>query len=147
MEQGKMTMHSYKPLRITLLVYEILRLSAMAFLFAVLSNQSKGLFPYVVHLTPNALFTLMALFLLIRLEEYRNFLPLYTAGKVISVITFYIWSIVSLQTVLAEAYLEMNTENIYPLLSGVFGISLGDLLSILGSWVLLGKIRRTNGGS
>ena len=136
-------MHTYKPIRAALLVYDIFRIAVLALMFASLSPLKAGLFPHLVYLTPNALFPLMALFLLIRLPDFKSYLPLYLAGKIIAVITFYVWGIVSFGSGQDTAYLEMNQKYPYVLFFGSFVLSLGDLLSIVGSWVLLNKIYRS----
>lgn len=141
-------MFIYKPLRAALLVYEILRFSVLAFLFAFFSPLEgavlAGVFPYLVYLTPNALFPMIALFLFIGFPEYKNYLPLYTAGKLIAVITFYVWCIVSLRPLLDEHLLGLDPENFhrgFVLLSGGFILGMTDLFSVFGSFFLLRKVQ------
>jgi hypothetical protein len=97
-----------------------------------------------VYVTPNALFPLIALFLWLRLEEFKAYLPLYLAGKVIALVAFYAWAIFSFRPALGQAFLGMGAGSVVQgivLLSGSFILSLGDLLSIFGSWLLFNKVR------
>lgn len=53
----------------------------------------NGILP--VYISSNALFPLMALFMWLKPEEYRNYITLYTAGKVITLVSFFAWEIFS----------------------------------------------------
>jgi hypothetical protein len=107
-------MNIYKPLRIALFFYEIFR-------FAVFVMQGNAVFTTIQGwqwTTPNALFLLMALFLLIDLDRYAAFLPLSVAGKSIAVVLA-IWSVFSSLT---QAGTEMFFSDTV--------IAIGDTLSI-----------------
>jgi hypothetical protein len=141
-------MEIYRPLRATLFVYELLRLLILAgmfgFFFPLEGAVRGGVFPYLVYVTPNALFPLIALFLWLRLEEFKVYLPLYLAGKVIALIAFYVWAVSSFRPALGQAYLGMDAGSVMHgivLLSGCFILSFGDSLSILGGWLLFSKVR------
>ncbi|AEF80374.1 sensory box histidine kinase [Leadbettera azotonutricia ZAS-9] len=115
-----------------------------AFFSPMEGAERGGVFPYLVYVTPNALFPLIALFLWLRLGEFKAYLPLYLAGKVIALIAFYAWAVFSFRPALREAFLGMDAGSIVHgmvLLSGSFILSLGDLLSIFGSWLLFNKVK------
>jgi hypothetical protein len=88
-------MEKIKPLRLALLIYDVLRLAALALLVALFTgpgnNTLAGAFPYIVYAAPNCLFPLMSLFLLVRPREHRAYLPLYMAGKALGVMVFMGW--------------------------------------------------------
>ncbi|MDR0474971.1 MAG: hypothetical protein LBH43_15015 [Treponema sp.] len=147
-------MREYKPLRAALLVYDFLRLAALALLFAFFSPLEGALhgrlFPYLVYLTPNALFPLMALFVFIGIREFKNYLPLYLAGKLIMLVTFYVWSAVSLIPAMNEPYMGLQMDKIghgVILFLSSIALSIGDALSIFGSWFMLNKIRLSGPGN
>ncbi|MDR1466496.1 MAG: hypothetical protein LBI40_02620 [Treponema sp.] len=83
-------MNIYKPLRIALFSYEIFRFT----LFVVHGNAVFTTIQGWQWTAPNALFPLMALFLLIDLDRYAAFLPLSVAGKSIAAILM-LWSVFS----------------------------------------------------
>ena len=133
-------MDVYQPLRAGLFIYELLRLLLLLVfsLFLPLEGQSGAFFPYLAYLSSNALFPLMALFLWLRPQEYRNYLTLYTAGKIIGVVSFYAWEFFS-----AREFPGMeNMARSVVLLGGSVFISLADLLSVWGAWMLKNKWRR-----
>jgi hypothetical protein len=140
-------MDVYRPLRAVLFFYELLRLLVLAILFAVFSPLEGavkgGVFPYLVYMTPNALFPLMTLFLWLKLEDHRNYLPLYMAGKVIAVAVFYVWGIFSLRTAIGLENLGLpNLMEGIVLFGGSFALNLGDILSVFGAWMLIRKISK-----
>ena len=138
------------PLATALFIYECLRvLLLVVFLYIALplesgfpedSTAGKALafFPYFVYLSANALFPLMALFVWLRPEEYRNYLTLYMAGKIIAVVSFYAWEIFSSR----EFPGAENVVRSLVLLGGSVFLSLADILSVWGAWTLKKKYRR-----
>ncbi|MDR2619398.1 MAG: hypothetical protein LBC62_11060 [Treponema sp.] len=139
-------MNYNRPLRGALFFYESFRLLLLAVLFAFFSpleGVEKGaVFPYLAYVSPNALFPLMTLFLWLSLGEYRRYLPLYLAGKLIALAAFYAWGVFSFAPALgAENFGTRDVMSIIVLLSGVFFLSLGDVFSIFGGWLLLNKIK------
>jgi hypothetical protein len=146
-------MDVYRPLRVALFSYELLRLLLLAFSFTFFSSLQAvlkgGAFPYLVYMSSNALFPLISFFLLLRPREFRNYLPLYMAGKTIAVILFYTWAVFSLS--LKTGFLELKflepgpsgRESVFEgliLLGAAFIISLVDALSVLGAWMLNRKL-------
>ena len=142
-------MNILKPLRGVLFGYELLRLLFLVFSFALFSSLQaglrEGLFPYLVYMSSNALFPLICFFLLLRPGEYRNYLPLYMAGKTIAVVLFYVWFVFSFSPEMGFLELpralgdENNIEGMI-LLRGAFFVSLGDALSVFATWVLNNKL-------
>jgi hypothetical protein len=139
-------MDVFKPLRAVFFVYEMLRLLTLAVFFAVFSPLEGavkgGIFPFLVYVTPNALFPLMTLFMWLRPKDYRNYLPLYMAGKVIAAAAFYGWGIFALSSPALEPLRIANWAEVFVLSGGSFVLNLFDVFSILGSWVLSRKINR-----
>jgi len=119
--------------------YDLLRLVFLAVSFSFFSvvqaMAKESVFPYMAYLSSNALFPLMCFFFFFNPDENRNFFPLYMAGKSIAVVLFYMWAVFSLPFGTGLINRDNYTESII-LLGGVFFISLGDILSIFGIWVL-----------
>jgi hypothetical protein len=144
-------MDIYRPLRWVVFLYELFRLGLLVGFFAVLAprEEAGAVFPYVVYVTANGLYPLMALFIWRDLEQYRNYLPLYGAGKILGVFCFYLWGFFMVQSFFGGSGAE-NSLFMDPLrqsrgllrLGGSLLISLGDLFSVLGCWILYSKLRR-----
>ncbi|MDR1955687.1 MAG: hypothetical protein LBQ30_02395 [Treponema sp.] len=97
-------------MRIALFVYEVFRLILLLGVFMVLEpfNGSSGsgvlaqrLFPYILYVVPQALFPLMTYFIWMRLSLYQAYIPLYMAGKTISLVAVLGWCVCSLQILLS----------------------------------------------
>jgi hypothetical protein len=73
-----------RTLRWGLLIYETLRL--VVFIQIMTGGTGEGEFPSMIFGASNALFPLMALFLLTDFHRYGAYAPLYAAGKVLSVL-------------------------------------------------------------
>ena len=101
-------------------------------------SASGAFFPYLAYLSANALFPLMALFVWLRPEEYRNYLTLYMAGKIIAAVSFYAWGFFSSR----EFPGVENIVRSITLLGGSVFISLADILSVGGAWMLKNKYRQ-----
>ena len=136
-----------RPLRAALFFYEIFRLLVLV-VFLVLTPMEGGFsmgssvnyvhFPYVIYLSSNALFPLMALFIWLRPEEHQNYLSLYMAGKIVGGVSFYVWEIFS-----ARQFLGMeNTVIAVILIGGTAFLSLADILSVWGAWTLKNRFRK-----
>ena len=140
-----------RPLRAGLFFYEIFRLLVLV-IFLFISPMEGGLSarimegssvnaafpPYVVYLSANALFPLLALFVWLKPEEYRNYLPLYLAGKVIGIVSFYAWEIFSSR----QFFGSENVIKSLILVGGAALLGLLDMLSVLGAWTLKNKFRK-----
>jgi hypothetical protein len=148
-------MEIYRPLRRVLFIYELFRLVLLIGIFAILvpwkETGGGGAFPYVAYMTANGLYPLMALFIWRDLKHYRKYLPLYGAGKVLGVFCFYVWGFFMLKSILGASGEGVSSfrapvrQSLGLLrLGGSFLISLGDLLSILGCWILYSKLRQAD---
>jgi hypothetical protein len=86
-------MNVYKPLRVALFVYELFRLLILLGVFVVVPilSQPFETFPFPLYIVPNALFPLMAFFLLLDFFYYIPYLSLYMAGKTIAVVSIIGW--------------------------------------------------------
>jgi hypothetical protein len=135
-----------RPLRAVFFLYEMLRLLILALFFAFFSPLEGavkgGIFPFLVYVAPNALFPLMTLFMWLGPKDYRNYLPLYMAGKVIAVAAFYGWGIFALRSPSLEQVRMANLAEVLVLSGGSFILNLFDVFSIIGSWVLAKKTYR-----
>jgi hypothetical protein len=144
-------MNVYRPLRAVLFFYEMLRLLALAALFALFSPLEGavkgGVFPYLVYVTPNALFPLMTLFMWLKPGDYRNYLPLYMAGKVIAAAAFYGWGFFAARTLRLENLMTANLLETLVLFGGSFVLNLCDIFSVFGSWVLSRKTNSAEGSA
>jgi hypothetical protein len=139
-------MNVYRLIRAFFFFYELLRLLILAVLFVVFSpleGAAKGeFFPYLVYVSPNALFPLMTLFMWLRPGEYRNYLHLYMAGKLIAVAAFCGWGFFAPKSPGLENLMELLI-----LVGGSFLLSLCDIFSVFGSWALSGKTGKTEGSA
>ena len=97
-------------------------------------------FPYIVYISTNALFPLMALFVWLGPQEYRNYIPLYMAGKIIAVVLFFAWALFSPRELSAAS---VTTSLV--LLGGSIVVNMADALSIWGAWALKNKYRGGGG--
>ena len=144
-----------RPLGAGLFFYECLRILLLVVFLAIVppyggfplesgipegSFAGGAFFPYIVYLSSNALFPLMALFVWLRTEEYRNYLPLYMAGKFIVVLLFYIWAIFSHREFPGMEFVAKSMI----LWFGSILLSLADILSILGAWTINSRFRRAH---
>ena len=131
-----------------LFFYECFRLLMLAAFLYIVSSPGSGFsggglanetfFPYIVYISSSALFPLMAMFMWLRPEEYRNYLTLYMAGKIIAAVSFYAWGFFS-----SREFPGMeNIARSITLLGGSVLISLADILSVGGAWMLKNKYRQ-----
>jgi membrane protein implicated in regulation of membrane protease activity len=111
-------MKNYKPLRIALFYYEIFRFIT----FAIHGNAVFTTMQGWQWTAPNALFPLMALFLLIDLDRYVEFLPLSVAGKSVAVVLT-IWSVIS--------NMIPSSAEPYSFDAAIVVIAIGDVFSVL----------------
>jgi len=130
-------MDVYKPLRAGLFFYECLRLLALVFFLLLAAFENALGAPYAVYMSSNALFPLMALFIWLRPGEYKNYITLYIAGKIVSLVSFYSWEIFTLRDINRFE----NLANNIVLFSGGALIGLADMLSVWGAWTIGKKYR------
>jgi hypothetical protein len=122
-------METLRPLKITLFVYECMRLFFLTGVFMVLQPEGEAPFPWLALVTPGALFFLMALFWL-QDSRYLLFCPLYLAGKGFSVVTFLLWLFFTGN----DMIMELGYLSRYMAPGAVFFLLLGDALSV---WTVL----------
>lgn len=127
-----------RPLRAVLFIYELVRFAALVGLLAVLGIPGEGTFPWLVCLSPNALFPLMALFIWLKPADYRSFIPLYVAGKFLSVAAFVSWCVFSFRSLLQS--LPLLRVEVISALGGAFIISSVDVLGCAGVLALLKRM-------
>ena len=128
----------YRPLGAVLFFYEALRLLLLVILLLIAPREGPVNGVLSAYLSPNALFPLMALFVWLRPEEYRNYLNLYIAGKVIVLVSFYVWVIFSSREFLG---VEDAARSVL-LLGGCLFLCLADNLSVMGAWTIKNKYRQ-----
>jgi hypothetical protein len=130
----------YRPLRGILFGYELVRLVALVGVIGLAPPAGEGVaFPTLVYGTANALFVLMALFVWLDPLRYEAYVPLYTAGKVISVVSVLGWCIFSLERIFNAVF--MHDSGILIVLGSLLCIALGDILSVCGGAALLRKLK------
>jgi len=88
-------------LKIGLFAYECVRIMLLA-LILIINNTENGLLTRMIFSAPSVLFPLMALFILLNTERYKVYLPLFIAGKCISVFMEALWSIISIQVTIGK---------------------------------------------
>ena len=145
-------MDVYRPLRAGLFIYECLRLLFLVVFLHIaaagdgFSEESGFLMEsllsgfYMVFVSANALFLLMALFLWLKPLEYRSFISLYLAGKFIALVSLYAWEIFSFRD-FPGIGME-NAAKAVLLFWGCVLLGIADILSVLGAWTLNYKIRK-----
>lgn len=130
-------------MRLAFFIYDFFRLLFMLeLLIAVLplgNTSTASWFPYLVYVVPNALFPLMGFFLLIRPQEYKAYIPLYLAGKIIVIVSIFGWTIFSFKNIFTST---ISTQEFITLLGFVLGLTILDTGSLLGSSLLKSKINR-----
>ncbi|MDR2398554.1 MAG: hypothetical protein LBD74_07335 [Spirochaetaceae bacterium] len=135
-------------MRMLLFLCEFFRLILLLSVLAVLGplygvsgggGLTNQLFPYIVCLVPNALFPLMTYFLWIRLSLYHSYLPLYIAGKIITLVALMGWLVFSFRGIITA----LNTGA-----RGISGFILiltaADIFSVIGGLLLQTKISQMN---
>jgi hypothetical protein len=139
-------MEIYRPLRVVLFGYDLIRLMVMIRLLVSFvpseGTRGEGVFPYLFYAVPNGLFPLITFFLWIRVSLYRSFIPLYLAGKTLAIVAIFAWVIFSRQLI-AQA-LAINTNGIISIVGAAMLLSIGDFLSIVGGAILKHKLNRVS---
>jgi hypothetical protein len=100
-----------------LFVYECIRLVIVA-TYVIFQGGGSG-FPIMVFAAPVVLFPLMALFILLDINRYKNYLPLFAAGKCVLIFALLGWSIISTQVTMIGRFPGASTIELM-LLSGDF---------------------------
>lgn len=99
-----------KPLRFTILMYELLRLAAFfaVYFSSVQQIDNSTIIPLAPLMSPNVLFVLMALFLFLDVEKYGSFLPLYAASKLLFSVTLLVWLISSFHVIINAFFMDSS---------------------------------------
>ncbi|MDR1388533.1 MAG: hypothetical protein LBJ31_00960 [Treponema sp.] len=84
---------TYKSMRVLLFAYDCLRLFFLLAILLPLSDfdPPRAGIPLLMYAAPNALFPLMSLFLLIRFEASKQYIPLYATGKLVVLACVVVW--------------------------------------------------------
>jgi hypothetical protein len=137
-------MKIYRPLRISLFIYDLIRLilmiSLLSFFGLPRAEGESGVFPYLVYTVPQALFPLMALFILIQFPAYESYIFLYIAGKTIGIVAFFAWIMASFQNILVSLAINMKETSV--ILGSALLLTALDALSIWGGVLLKNKLYR-----
>jgi hypothetical protein len=116
----------FQPLRWGLLVYEVFRL---VILIRIMSGELLGNgFPSLIFGAANTLFILMALFMVVDFYRYSVYASLYTAGKIVTVITLISCGFFWQERIIRAIILE----DAAPLVERLATLTLGDLLTAAG---------------
>ena len=128
-------MDAFKPLAAVLFFYEVFRVLILVILLFITPQEGAfgGVLP--VYISANALFPIMALFVWLKPEEYRGYITLYIAGKVIVLVSFFAWQFFSPREFM---WVENAARNIL-VLGAYILLNLADILSVWGAWVIKNK--------
>ncbi|MDR0878591.1 MAG: hypothetical protein LBN21_11100 [Treponema sp.] len=128
-----------RPLRAALFIYECIRLAVLVGMFMLL-RPDGGEFPVLVYSVSNALFLLMAVFLLIDPVKYGSYASLYLAGKCISLFSILLWFVFSR----ADLYTAQLMENpaVFVVLRALLFLLMGEIISAICGLVLVKKGKR-----
>ena len=125
-------MEPYRPLRLIFFIYDFIRLIAMTRLLLGEGSLAGSPFPHVFYAVPNGLFTLMSLFLWIRLDAHTSYIALYMAGKILAVVAAFSWLVFSVPAISGTGII----------IETVLLLSAGDVLTVIGGAVLRKRIRK-----
>jgi hypothetical protein len=123
-----------RPLRMGILVYDLLRLLGILWILPaliIIPETIGGIgIPFSVYAAPNVLFILIGFFLLIKLEEYRHFVPLYLAGKAVAIVANLGWFFSSLGQL--RLALTEDALGVLYILGFLLSLAILDAFSVLG---------------
>jgi len=123
-------MNNIRLLKLLIFALECIKLMLIAIVIIV-QGDASGLFTKILLAAPWALFPLMALFIWLDTDRYREYLPLFSAGKCISVFLLLGWFILFRQVTMIGRIFSFAIHAELILLCG-------DLLSLGAVW-LIGK--------
>jgi hypothetical protein len=127
-------MSVFRPLKVVIFLYDLIRLPALLWVLPALLVMPETAgdigVPLAVYAAPNALFPLMALFLLLKPAEYRPFVPLYLAGKAAAVAANLGWFFASVGRL--RAALPGGVYGVLYTLGFLLFLAVLDALSVLG---------------
>ena len=91
-----------KPL---LFVYEVIRIIIIAVLLIIKANDSSN-YMMVIFAVQGVLFPIMTLFLCINTDRYKEYIPLYIAGKVTAVFAILCWLLFARQSTMIGGFVS-----------------------------------------
>jgi hypothetical protein len=135
-------MGTYQPLRLVFFIYDFFRLVIMTSLLVMFSplasSHENGLFPYVFYAVPNGLFPLMSFFLCVNFWDYKPYIALYMAGKILAVVSVLAWFVFLLPRIALS--FSMGSRTTFAVAGTALLLSIGDALSVLGGALLKKQI-------
>ena len=111
-----------KPL---LFLYEVIRIIIIAVLVILKANDSSN-YMMVIFAVQGALFPIMTLFLCVNAVRYREYIPLYIAGKAIGVFAVVCWLLFSRQVTMIEGFVSDIVLGSFDLLAIAVSIAIKD---------------------
>jgi hypothetical protein len=131
-------MEIYRPLRLILFIFDLIRLLVMISLLTLFVPMGSGdgkVFPYLFYAVPNGLFPLITLFLWLRLSYYQSYIALYMAGKILAVVAVFTWLVFSIPGI--DQVLPVDVPGTFAVTAGAtLLLALGDALTVLGGVIL-----------
>ncbi|GHT65531.1 hypothetical protein FACS1894110_07640 [Spirochaetia bacterium] len=100
------------------------------------------MFPVLVYGAANVLFLLMALFVRLDPQRYGAYVPLYTAGKVISAVSALGWCVFSWERIINAFFMNDPESFIWIVGGSLLFIAAGDILSACGGVALVWKLKQ-----
>jgi len=130
------TMSMIKILKPGLFLYECIKIMII-FTVLIIQKNDPGLQTKIVLAAPGALFPIMALFIWLDTNRYRAYMPLFTAGKCISLFLMLGWLITSRQVIMVGSLYQIavHTE------AALFG---GDLLALAAVLLMIKNEKDSN---
>ncbi|MCL2092847.1 MAG: hypothetical protein FWH12_01510 [Treponema sp.] len=128
-------MNLSKPLRAGLFFYECARFILLLVLLLAMP-QGGTVNRIAIYLSANALFPLMILFVWVNPREYRPYLSLYMAGKLIVLVSFFAWELFSAGNF--SGFNAIMRNMVYVAASLI--LCLADILSVWGAWTIKNNI-------
>jgi hypothetical protein len=136
-------MEVYRPLRLTLFIYDSIRLLLLIGFWVILlpflggeAAESGRMLPISVYAAANALFPLMTLFLWLRFSTHKAYITLYMAGKAVIVAAGLGWLFFTLPGIDEDRFRR------YVVGMWVLFLIIADLLSLAGCLALRNRLYR-----
>jgi hypothetical protein len=121
-------MGTFEAPRNGLCLYECLRLFFLIGVFLFLEPSGNVSFPWLAIIAPAAMFLLIALFLRLNMDRYLVYIPLYLAGKGLSIIATAFWLFFSKSYIINDLLFDRTALYIIPGI--ILFMLLGDIVSV-----------------
>jgi hypothetical protein len=135
-------MGTYRLLRLVFFIYDFFRLVIMTSLLVMFSQLTSpdegGLFPYVFYAVPNGLFPLMSFFLCVNFRDYKPYIALYMAGKVLAVVSVMAWFVFSFPRIALS--FSAGSRTTFVVAGIALCLSVGDVFSVLSGALLRKRV-------